>query len=86
MFRDSIIAAIRTGVATLVGFVVAFLVSKGLDLNEEFAVNLTTVLTVFFTAAYNWLVILLEKRVNPMFGVLLGIPKAPAYDNKPLGK
>ena len=82
MFRDSIIAAIRTGVAALVGFVVAFLVAQGFDLDESFALNLTTVLTVFFTSLYNWLVILLEKKVNPKFGVLLGIPKSPVYDER----
>lgn len=81
MFHDSVIAAIRTGVASLVGFIVAYLVSRGLELDDSFALNLTTVLTVFFTAAYNWLVILLEKHVNPYFGVLLGIPKTPSYDH-----
>ena len=84
MLHDSIIAAIRTGIATLVGFVVAFLVTSGLDLDESFAINLTTVLTVLCTAAYNWLVIILEKKVHPMFGVLLGVPKAPSYE--PTGK
>ncbi|TXH11876.1 MAG: hypothetical protein E6R04_00125 [Spirochaetes bacterium] len=82
MFRDSIIAAIRTAVAALVGFVVAFLVAQGFELDENFALNLTTVLTVFFTSLYNWLVILLEKKVDPKFGVLLGIQKAPVYEKR----
>lgn len=82
MFRDSIIAAIRTGIAALVGFIVAFLVTQGFELDENFALNLTTVLTVFFTSLYNWLVILLEKKVDPKFGVLLGIPKAPVYEKR----
>lgn len=82
MFHDSVIAAIRTGVAALVGFVVAYLVSNGLELDESFALNLTTILTVFFTALYNWVVILLEKHVNPYFGVLLGIPRTPSYEHK----
>lgn len=80
MFHDSVIAAIRTGVATVVGFLVAFLVSKGFQLDTDFTVGLTTVLTAFFTAAYNWLVILLEKKVNPAFGYLLGVAKSPSYD------
>ena len=80
MLRDSLIAAIRTGVATLVGFVVAYLVSKGVDLDENFAVNATTALTVLFTALYNYIVIVLEKYVHPAFGILLGVPKAPVYD------
>ena len=83
MLRDSLIAAIRTGVASLVGFVVAYLVAQGVDLNEEFAVNATTALTVLFTALYNYLVILLEKNVHPGFGILLGIPKTPVYSKTP---
>ena len=79
MFRDSFIAAIRTGVASLVGFLVAFLLSQGVDLPEEFAINFTMAVTVLLTALYNWAVILLERKVNPMFGILLGIPKAPVY-------
>lgn len=79
MFHDSFIAAIRTGVATGVGLVIAFLVSQGFELDDSIKVNLISALTVLFTAAYNWLVILLEKHVNPAFGVLLGIPKTPNY-------
>ena len=79
MFRDSIIAAIRTGVASLAGFLVAWLLSQGIALPEEFAINFTMALTVLLTAVYNWVVILLERKVNPMFGILLGVPKAPVY-------
>lgn len=73
------IAAIRTGVASLVGIFIAYLVSKGIDLGEEFAVSLTTLVTVAAIAAYNYVVVLLEKNVNEKFGFLLGIPKAPTY-------
>ena len=79
MLRDSFIAAIRTGVAALVGLTLGWLTAQGMDLPEEFAVNLTTTLMILFTALYNYLVILLERKVNPMFGVLLGVPKAPVY-------
>lgn len=79
MFHDSIIAAIRTGVATVVGIFITFLLSKGFDIDTDTQTQLTTVLIVLITAAYNWLVILLEKHVNPYFGVLLGIPKTPNY-------
>ena len=79
MLRDSFIAAIRTGVAALVGLTLGWLTAQGTDLPEEFAVNLTTTLMILFTSLYNYLVTLLERNVNPMFGVLLGIPKAPVY-------
>ena len=79
MLRDSVIAAIRTGVAALVGLAIAFLISRGFELDDSVKVNLTTGLTVLATAGYNWLVILLEKHVHPYFGVLLGVPKTPSY-------
>ncbi len=81
MFYDSFVAAIRTGVASVAGFLVAYLVSQGFVLDDAFALNLTMVLTVFFTALYNWLVIVLEKNVNPAFGYLLGVAKPPSYDH-----
>lgn len=79
MLRDSLIAAIRTGVAALVGIFVAWLVSRGFELDAAFEANLVTTLSVLFIAGYNYLVNVLERKVNPMFGILLGIPKAPAY-------
>lgn len=80
MFHDSMIAAIRTGVAALVGSLVAYLISQGLDLDESFAVNLTTAMTILAIAGYNYFVIILEKKVNPKFGYLLGVPKTPSYN------
>lgn len=82
MLRDPLIAAIRTGVATGVGFVVTYLISKGWGLPEDFAANLNLVLLAAVTAGYNWLVILLERNVHPYFGILLGIPRTPSYEEK----
>lgn len=79
MFHDSIIAAIRTGVAALVGLVIAYLVSQGADIDDSIKGNLITSLTVLFTAGYNLLINLLEKKVDSRFGILLGIPKSPSY-------
>jgi hypothetical protein len=79
MLRDPLIAAVRTGVATLVGLVIAYLVAQGVELDDTFKFNAITGLTILFTALYNFAVGLLERRVNPLFGVLLGVPKAPAY-------
>lgn len=81
MFHDAVIAAIRTGVAALVGLIVAFLVSSGFDLGDEFSGALTTALSALIIALYNYGVIMLEKHINPIFGYLLGIPKAPSYEN-----
>lgn len=80
MLREPLIAAIRTGVAVAVGFVITFLVSKGFELPDDLKANLNVVVLTLVTAAYNWVVILLERHVHPMFGVLLGVPKTPSYD------
>lgn len=75
----SAIAGIRTGVAALVGLLVAFLISRGIEVPEEFQAQLIGVLVILATAGYNAGVIWLERNVNPLFGVLLGIPRTPAY-------
>ena len=78
----SAIAAIRTGVAALVGMLAAFLLSQGVELPEEFQAQLIVLLSALASAGYNALVIYLERNVHPMFGVLLGIPRTPAYEGK----
>lgn len=78
MFRDSIIAAVRTGIAALIGLLIAWLVGQGVDVGALEA-NLNVALFALFTALYNIAVVYLEKKVHPYFGILLGIPKAPAY-------
>lgn len=82
MLRDPLIAAIRTGVATVVGFVVTYLISKGWGLPSDFTANLNLVLIAFVTAGYNWAVIMLERHVHPYFGVLLGVPRTPVYEDQ----
>lgn len=79
MFRDSLIAMIRTGVSALVGILLAFLVSKGVTLPADAEVQLTAAFVLLATALYNWAVNLLERYVDPRFGILLGVPKAPTY-------
>ncbi len=79
MFRDSLIAAIRTGVATLVGIAIAWLVNVGVAIPDDFQSSLNAVLVAAIVLGYNFAVGYLERRVNPLFGVLLGVPKAPAY-------
>lgn len=80
MFHDSIIAAIRTGVAAVVVSLVSLFIQQGVDINDSVAGSLTVGLTGLGIAAYNWLVIVLEKKVDPRFGYLLGIPKTPSYN------
>ena len=77
--HDSVIAGIRTGVAALVGLLVTWLVSQGIQLDESVKGTLTIALVAVVIALYNWLVVLLERKVSPWFGLLLGVPKTPAY-------
>ncbi|MET4780795.1 hypothetical protein [Glaciihabitans sp. UYNi722] len=70
---------VRTFVPIIVGAVVAFLVSAGINLDGQFEVLLTTLLTGVFTAIYYLLVRIFEVYVSPKFGWLLGLAKPPAY-------
>lgn len=80
MLRDLLIAAIRTGVAAVVGFVITYLLGLGVEVPDDFRATLTVVVFGLVVAGYNALVGLLERKVSPLFGVLLGVPKAPTYN------
>jgi hypothetical protein len=78
MFRDPLIAAIRTGTAAVVALVCAWLVTLGVELAPETEGQMVAALVPLLTAVYNWGVIVLERR-NPAFGYLLSVPRTPAY-------
>lgn len=79
MLRDVIVAAIRTGVAAAVGFVITYLVGLGVEVPDDFEATLTVVVFGLVVAGYNALVGGLERKVHPLFGLLLGVPKTPTY-------
>lgn len=79
MLRDIIIAAVRTGVAAAIGIAITWLLNMGIEVPEDFAQSLNLVLFGLVVAGYNLAVSFLERKVHPYFGILLGIPKAPAY-------
>jgi hypothetical protein len=82
MLYNAMISGIRTGVASLVGLLITWLISKGIVLSDafeqEFVLALFTVVTVLYNAGVNYA----ATKWNPYFGYLLGIPKTPAYDKK----
>ena len=80
--HDAVIALIRTFVPTLVGLIVAFLVAQGVTLDPELESALTAGLLALAVAGYYALVTLLERKVHPAFGWLLGVAKAPGYSNQ----
>lgn len=80
MFAQSIIALIRTVVPTLVGTLFALLAARGLKLDGDAQAAFGAALIAACTALYYAAVSLLERKVNPAFGWLLGAAKAPTYD------
>lgn len=80
MLYNAIIAALRTGVATLVGLAITWLVSVGVTLPDGAEVQLNAILFVVITAGYTALVNWLSVKVHPAFGYLLGVPKTPEYN------
>lgn len=72
--------AIPALVGTIVSVVIAFLASKGWDVNPAV---LTTYLTPAVITAYYAAVRWAEVRVNPLFGRLVGKASAPVYVSNP---
>lgn len=80
MFAPSIIAIIRTLVPAAIGSVIGLAINLGFDVSAEAQSTLTTAIVTLSITAYYALVTYLERNVNPAFGWLLGIAKAPYYD------
>jgi hypothetical protein len=79
--NDTIVSLIRTWVPVAVGAVVAWVVRK-LGWVTPDTTELATAFTAIVIAAYYALARWLEKKW-PVLGVLLGIPKQPAYAGVP---
>jgi apolipoprotein N-acyltransferase len=76
---DAAIAVIRTFVPALVGTFLTWLATNGVSLPDDASTALITFLVALFTALYYAAITFLERKVNPNFGWLLGLPKAPTY-------
>lgn len=79
MLHDPIIALIRTFVPSLVGTFIAWSATKGIGVDDATSAAVTAFLIALATAAYYAFATLLERKVDPAFGWLLGVPKAPSY-------
>lgn len=82
--RDSVIAAIRTGTAAAVSWAIAWAVGVGVTIPEGFEVAANSVLFGLAAVLYNLVVSFLERKVHPWFGILVLIPKVPAYTPGPV--
>jgi hypothetical protein len=80
MLAQSITALIRTAVPGVVGLFLGWLAARGFNLDPDTQAGLIAAVTAVAIAAYYALVSLLERKVNPAFGWLLGSAKVPTYD------
>lgn len=76
---DYLVSLVRTWVPTVVGAVISWLATLGLELGAEAEVGLVTFLTALCIAVYYALVRALETRW-PALGRLLGAKRAPVYE------
>ncbi len=76
--NDTITSLIRTYVPIVVGALISWLITLGVEVSAEAQTGLVVALTGIVTAAYYTIVRALEKKV-PWLGVLLGSAKQPEY-------
>ncbi|MFE5853247.1 hypothetical protein ACFQ61_08500 [Streptomyces sp. NPDC056500] len=76
---DWLVSLWRTVVPTLAGLVASALTRLFIDIDEE---ALAGALMAGFVTAYYGLFRWLEVRVNPRFGIFLGLARPPTYPNK----
>lgn len=77
--NDQVIALIRTIVPTLVGAFATFLLTAGIELDEETKTAVAVALTGLFAGAYYALIRLIASKL-PIAGWLLGHPAVPVYE------
>jgi uncharacterized membrane protein (DUF441 family) len=75
--NDTLVSLIRTWTPVVVGAVIAFFANRGFDIDINQNVVVAGAIAVYYALARA-----LEKRW-PVFGVLLGVPKEPAYRGTP---
>lgn len=78
--RDLFDSVVRTFVPIIVGSVVAFLVARGVVLDEAFESALTVFVGSLFSGGYYLVARVLEVYVSPRFGWLLGLMREPSYN------
>lgn len=75
---DLVTSIIRTVVPMIVGSLVSFLATKGINLDEQSAAALGTFLAALFSAIYYVIARVLEEKF-PQLGILLGVKRPPQY-------
>lgn len=77
--NDQIIALVRTIVPTLVGAFAAFLLTAGIELDDETKNAMAVALTGLFAGGYYALIRFIASKL-PWTGWLLGHPAVPVYE------
>ena len=72
-------SVVRTLVPIVVGAVVGWFVTRGVELDESFEAALTVVVTGVLSSVYYVVARLLETYVSPRLGWLLGSRRQPSY-------
>jgi hypothetical protein len=75
------VSLLRTGVPSVVGWLVAVALRHGLDLDAS---AVTGVLTPVAAFAYYGVFRFAEEHLSPRFGWLLGYARPPKYEGAPL--
>lgn len=79
-----LVSFLRTIVPAIVGAVVGYLVSLGLEVDPEFQGALTAVLFALFTGLYYLIIRVIEMKF-PNIGILLGFNRSPDSYSKGSG-
>lgn len=75
---DLVVSFIRTYVPIVVGSLISWLATRGLEIDPQTGNGLVVFLTGLLIAAYYGIVRLIERKF-PQAGVLLGSTKKPEY-------
>lgn len=73
---------VRTFTPIIVGAVLGWFATAGIELDGEFSASLTLLVSGVLSGVYYIAVRLLETYVAPKFGWLLGLAKSPEYPTK----
>lgn len=79
MFNNFVISQIRTYVPILVGAVIAWLATLGLNLDADTATGLVIFLTGTLQAVYYFVARVIERKFPQAGSVLLGSSAKPVY-------
>lgn len=74
---------VRTFTPIVVGAVLGWFATAGINLDSELEASLTLLVSGVFSGIYYVVARLLETYVTPKFGWLLGLAKTPSYE-KPI--